>query len=153
MLPSIRGSYLFLRIAAIRPPPARSEWPYALHRRGWKRGLLGAAGLGLGSQNRSGPSPSGDMPALKSMRMRFLAGVNEGTVKSMRMRFLVGVTEGTHGCAPKSMRMRFLVGVTEGAQGCAPKSMRMRFLVGVTEGAHGAENAAESTPPHPEPKK
>ena len=73
------------------------------------------------------------MPALKSMRMRFLAGVNEGTVKSMRMRFLVGVTESTHGCAPKSMRMR--------------------FLVGVTEGAHGAENAAESTPPHPEPKK
>ena len=91
--------------------------------------------------------------ALKSMRMWFLAGVTEGIVKSMRMRFLVGVTEGTHGCAPKSMRMRFLVGVTEGAHGCAPKSMRMRFLVGVTEGAHGAENAAESTPSHPEPKK
>ena len=69
--------------------------------------------------------------------------------KSMRMRFLVGVTEGAHGCALKSMRMRFLARVNEGDV----NSMRMRFLVGVTEGAHGAENAAESTPPHPEPKK
>ena len=54
-----------------------------------------------------------------------------------------------HGCASKSMRMRFLARVNEGAV----NSMRMRFLVGVTEGAHGTENAAENTPPHPEPKK